>query len=69
MLPNLNPDRFSQSDRQQLLQTLSEARHLAKQCASAQHHASPLRRKCERLHSAIDAVTSDVIGTDRQPGG
>jgi hypothetical protein len=69
MLPNLNPDRFSQSDRQQLVKTLTETRHLAKRCASAEHHSSPLRRKCERLRSVIDAVTSELIGTDRQPEG
>jgi len=37
-------------------------RELALQCAHAEHHESELRRKCEVLHIAIDALSTELTG-------
>ena len=53
---------FSYSARHELLRALGEARELALQCAHSEHHDSELRKKCEVLHIAIDALSTELTG-------
>ena len=53
---------FSYSARHELLRALGDARELALQCAHAEHYDSELRKKCEVLHSAVDALATELTG-------
>jgi len=53
---------FSYSARHELLRALGDARELALQCAHAEHQESELRRKCEGLHIAVDALAAELTG-------
>ena len=41
---------------------LGDARELALQCAHSEHYDSELRRKCENLHTAVDALATELTG-------
>ena len=53
---------FSYSARHELLRALGDARELALQCAHSEHYDSELRKKCEAMHTAIDALATELTG-------
>jgi len=55
---------MSFSDRQFFIQCLAEARNLSVACESGEQHDSELRKKCEKLNLAIDAVVGELVGDE-----
>ena len=60
----MNTRPMSFSDRQHFVQCLAETRNLSIACAMGERHDSDLRKRCEGLTLAIDAVVGELVGDE-----